>query len=165
MPIPAADGRGRAPSAYACGNSVEAKWLRDEQAAGEHPLRLRLRRVELERELRQALAEALLHQRTAIDVATRLVTEAAGGRNAATSFPFAMRHLAEFKRYRTVPTGATTTTRLAHLDEAWRAIDGAVAAEAEIRSADPHDHDPALTVRSPSERSIRSPRVDKKSQY
>ncbi len=117
-----------------CANSVEARWLREEQAAGEHPLRLRLRRVELERELRQVLAEASLHKRTALDVATRIVTEAAGGPNAATSFPFAMRHLAELKRCRTVPPGATAwKDRLAHLDEAWRAIDAAVAAVPEIR--------------------------------
>ncbi len=117
-----------------CDNSVDARWLREEQAAGAHPLRLRLRRVELERELQQALAEAVLHQRRAVDVASRIVTEAAGGRNAASSFPFAMRHLAELKRCRSVPPGATTwKVRLAHLDEAWRAIDAAVAAVPEIR--------------------------------
>ena len=72
--------------------------------------------------------------RAALDAAAQLFTVAAGGANAVMTFPFARSHLRELARYRFGPSApATRETWLAHLRQAWRDIDAAVAALPEIR--------------------------------
>jgi len=71
--------------------------------------------------------------RAAIDAATAHVTTAAGGLDAARSFPFARRHLEELAMHGTMPTTASTAGRLVFIRSAWMAIDAAMASLDEIR--------------------------------
>jgi len=59
---------------------------------------------------------------------------AAGGPEAALSFPLARRVLAELERHRVMPSATETTDkRLAFIRSAWQAIDAALASLDEIR--------------------------------
>ena len=99
-----------------------------------HPLSIRISLVQVERELREVLAGAWAAMRAALDAAELLVTAAAGGANAAMTFPFARSHLRELARYHSGPLApATRESWLAHLRLAWRDIDSAIAAVPEIR--------------------------------
>ncbi len=70
-----------------CPYPSECQSLRDEQATIGHPLRLRIRQSQLENELRQVHAVIDGHLRAAVDAATRLVTDTAGGELAVRSYP------------------------------------------------------------------------------
>ena len=70
-----------------------------------HPLSIRIRHVQVERELREVLAGAGAAMRAALDAAAQLVTVAAGGANAVMTFPFARSHLRELARYHSGPSG------------------------------------------------------------
>ena len=114
-----------------CPYPSENQLLRDEQAAIGHPLRLRIRQSQLENELRQAHAAIGGHLRAAVDAASRLVIETAGGELAVRSYPFAQRVLAELARHRTMPP--LLADRPAFLTLAWQTLDAAVASLDEIR--------------------------------
>jgi|GEM_PF-3002091 len=117
-----------------CGYAPQAAWLREELAASAHPLSIRIRHVQVERELREVMAGAGSVMRAALDAAAQLVTAAADGTNAVMQFPFARSHLRELARHHTGPSApATRESWLAHLRTAWRDIDAAVAALPEIR--------------------------------
>jgi hypothetical protein len=116
-----------------CSCRLDAARLRDEQTAIGHPLSLRLRLSQLESELRQGFSTIGDQLRAAIDAATAHVNTAAGGLDAALSFPFARRHLEELAMHRTMPTTASTTGRLVFIRSAWIAIDAAMASLDEIR--------------------------------
>lgn len=59
---------------------------------------------------------------------------AAGGPEAASTFPFARRHLEELARHRKQPPATVgTAARLVFLRQAWLVIDAAMASLAEIR--------------------------------
>ncbi len=117
-----------------CGCGPQAAWLRREMATLGHPLSIRIRHVQMERELREALAGAGVSMCAALDAAAQLVTVAAGGSDAVTTFPFARSHLRELARHHSGPLApATRESWLAHLRTAWRDIDAAVAAVPEIR--------------------------------
>lgn len=112
---------------------VEARWLRDELAASEHPLAFVIRQVKVDRELRGVLAGLPDSLRAAFDAATQVVTAAAGGPEAVAALPFARRHVEELARYQSgsaVP--ATREARQTYLDAVWQVIDAAVAAVPEI---------------------------------
>ena len=80
------------------------------------------------------MAGAWTAMRAALDAAAHLVTLAAGGTDAVMKLPFARRHLHELARYHSgPPLPATSESRMAHLSDAWRDIDAAVAAVPEIK--------------------------------
>jgi hypothetical protein len=117
-----------------CVYAPHAAWLREELAASVHPLSIRIRHVQVERELREVLAGAGAAMRAALDAAAQLVTAAAGGSDAVMTFPFARSHLRELARYHSGPSAPVTRESwLAHLRVAWRDIDAAVAAVQEIQ--------------------------------
>ncbi|MCX6872878.1 MAG: hypothetical protein NTW21_03580 [Verrucomicrobia bacterium] len=116
------------------GDGMEARWLREEQAAIGHPLALRIRHAQLDAELRQIRLGVGEQLRAALDAAAELVTAAAGGADGAMASPFVQRHLAVLARNRSGPTlPSTPESRLAHLLTAWRDIDTAMASLGEIR--------------------------------
>ena len=111
----------------------ERNQLTQSLADGEHPLALRNRRVKLEIELRHVLPETIKAKREALDAASELITDAAGGTSGLTTFPFARWHVLELTRHRPGPSAQTTqAAHLAHMREALQAIDFAVAAIREI---------------------------------
>ena len=114
-----------------CPYPSENQLLRDEQAAIGHPLRLRIRQSQLENELRQVHAVIDGHLRAAVDAATKLVTDTAGGELAVRSYPFAQRVLAELARHRTMPP--LLAARPEFLRLAWLTLDAAMASLDEIR--------------------------------
>lgn len=115
------------------GDGMEARWLREEQAAIGHPLALRIRHSQLESELRQIGLGVGEQLRAAFDAATQLVTVAAGGTGAIMECPCARRLFEEFARYNTpAPPHATPESRLAHYRAAWQTIDMAVDTLSEI---------------------------------
>jgi hypothetical protein len=116
-----------------CSCRLDAAQLREEQAAIGHPLSLRLRLSQLESELRQRFSTIGDQLRVAIDAATAHVTTAAGGQDAAKSFPFVRRHLEELAMHRTMPATASTAGRLVFIRSAWMALDAAMASLDEIR--------------------------------
>lgn len=115
------------------GDGMEARWLREEQAAIGHPLRLRIRQSQLEAEFRQGWVAALDQLRAALDAAGHLVTTAAGGPTAAQALPVARINLEQLGLHRVPPATASTAARLALLRTAWRDIDAAMASLGEIR--------------------------------
>lgn len=117
-----------------CSYSLDAAPLREEQTAIGHPATHRIRQVQMESELRQGLSTVGDQLRAAIDAATEYVGIAAGGPEAAKTFPFARRILAEMERHRVMPFATeSTNTRLVFLESAWQAIDGALASLSEIQ--------------------------------
>ena len=116
------------------GDGMEARWMREEQAAIGHPLALRIRHSQLESELRQIRLGVGEQLRAALDAAAELVTQAAGGADGVRASPFIQRHLAVLAGNRSGPTlPATPESRLVHLLTAWRDIDAAMASLGEIR--------------------------------
>lgn len=116
-----------------CSCRLDAARLRDEQTAIGHPLSLRICLSQLESELRQGFSAIGDQLRAAIDAATEHVTTAAGGQDAAKSFPFVRRHLEELAMHRTMPATASTAGRLVFIRSSWMAIDAAMASLDEIR--------------------------------
>jgi hypothetical protein len=117
-----------------CGCGPQAAWLRLEMTTLSHPLSIRISLVQVERELREALAGAGTAMRAALDAAAQLVTAAAGGADVVMRFPFARSHLRELARHHSGPLApATRESWLAHLRVAWRDIDAAIAAVPEIQ--------------------------------
>jgi hypothetical protein len=117
-----------------CSSRLDAARLREEQTAIGHPSTHRIRQFKMESELRQGLYTVRDQLRAAIDAATEYVGIAAGGQEAARSFPFARRVLAEMERHRVMPPATESTkVRLAFLESAWQAIDAALASLSEIR--------------------------------
>ena len=114
-----------------CPYPSECQSLKDEQATIGHPVALRIRRSQLESELRQVHAVIGGHLLAAVESATRLVTDTAGGELAVRSYPFVRRVLAELARHRTMPP--LSTDRPAFLTLAWQTLDAAVASLDEIR--------------------------------
>ncbi len=94
---------------------------------------LRIRRSQLDSELRQVNAVIGEQLRTAIDAASAHVITAAGGPEVARVFPLALRVRAELTRHRTMPPTASPTARLVFLGQAWMAIGAAMATLHEIR--------------------------------
>jgi hypothetical protein len=116
------------------GDGMEARWMREEQAAIEHPLALRIRHSQLESELRQIRLGVGEQLRAAHDAAAELVTAAAGGTDGVIASPFVRRHLAVLARNRSGPSlPSTPESRLEHLLSASRDIDAAMASLGEIR--------------------------------
>jgi len=112
----------------------ERRRLREEQSAIGYSSTHRIRQARLESELRQGMYAAREPLRAAIDAATGYVCIAAGGQEAARSFPFARRHLEELARHRTfLPATMSTGAALAFLESAWLAIDAAMGSLGEIR--------------------------------
>jgi hypothetical protein len=94
----------------------------------------RIRQAQMESELRQGLFAVREQLQSAIAAATEYVGIAAGGTDAVKTFPFSRRVLAEMERHRVMPPATeSTTARLAFLESAWQAIDGALASLGEIR--------------------------------
>lgn len=88
----------------------------------------------MESELRQGLFGVRDQLRAAIAAATEYVGIAAGGPDAVKTFPFARRVLAELERHRVMlPATESEKARLAFLESAWQAIDGALASLCEIQ--------------------------------
>jgi hypothetical protein len=115
-------------------DGLDARWLREEQTALGHPVRLRIRRSQLDNELRQANSVIGEQLRAALDAITDMVTAAAGGPDAAMS-PFVRRHLAELAKNRSAPpVPATQASRQRRFAIALRDIDASLAALQEIRS-------------------------------
>ena len=123
--LPGLIGRCRYPS--------DSQWLREEQATIGQPVALRIRRSQLESELRQVNAVIGEQLRAAIEAATAQVIAAAGGAEAARVFPLALRVRADLTRHRAIPPTASPTARLVFLGQAWMAIDAAMATLHEIR--------------------------------
>lgn len=115
------------------GDGLEARWLREEQTAIGHPVRLRILRSQLDNELRQVHSMVGEQMRAAIDAATQRVTDAAGGPGAVGAFLFVRWHLAELARHRHPPSTVNTSAWLAFIQSAWQEIDFAMAALHEIR--------------------------------
>lgn len=111
----------------------DRKRLRGEQSAIGHSLSLRIRLSRLESELRQGFSAVGDQLQAAVAAATEHVTIAAGGQEAVKGFPFARRHLVELTRHRTLPTAASTASRISFLRSAWEAVDAAMASLDEIR--------------------------------
>ena len=114
-----------------CPYPSECQSLKDEHATIGHPVALRIRRSQLENELRQAHAAIGGLLRAAVDETTRLVTETAGGELAVRSYAFAQRVLAELARHRTMPP--LLAARPEFLRLAWLTLDAAMASLDEIR--------------------------------
>jgi len=115
------------------GDGMQARWLREEQAAVGHPLALRIRHSQLESELRLIRLGVDEQLRAALDAAGHLVTTAAGGPTAAQALPVARINLEQLGLHRVPPATASTAARLALLRTAWRDIDAAMASLGEIR--------------------------------
>jgi hypothetical protein len=114
--------------------SIDRKRFREEQSAIGYPMTHRIRQSQMESELRQGLFGVRDQLRSAIDAATEYAGIAAGGHDAVKTYPFARRVLAELERHRVMlPATESTTARLAFLESAWQAIDGALASLCEIR--------------------------------
>lgn len=117
-----------------CSCRLDAARLREEQSAIGSPMTHRIRQAQWESELRQGLFAVRDQLRAAIDAATEYVGIAAGGPDAVKTFPFARRVLAEMERHRVMlPAIESEKARLAFLESAWQAIDGALASLCEIR--------------------------------
>lgn len=112
----------------------ERQRLKEEHAAIGYAMTHRIRQSQLENELHHGLYAAREPLRAAIAAATEYVGIAAGGPDAALSFPFARSHLNELARHRVLPTATESTgARLAFIESAWQAIDFAMASLNEIR--------------------------------
>jgi hypothetical protein len=117
-----------------CNCRLDAARLREEQTAIGYPLTHRIRQAQWESELRQGLHDIREPLRAAIDAATEYVSIAAGGPDAARSFPFARRHLEILAQHRVMPSSTeSTNARLTFLESAWQSIDAALASLCEIR--------------------------------
>jgi hypothetical protein len=116
-----------------CRYPSESQWLREEQATIGQPVALRIRRSQLDNELRQVNSVIGDQLRAAIDAATAHVITAAGGSEAAPVFPLALRVQAHLTRHRSMPATANTVARIVFLGQAWMAIDAAMATLGEIR--------------------------------
>jgi hypothetical protein len=123
--LPGLIGRCRYPS--------ESQSLREEQAIIGQPVSLRTRRSQLDDELRQVNAVIGEHLRAAIEAATAHVIAAAGVPEAAGVYPLALRVRADLIRHRAIPPTASPTARHVFLEQAWMAIDAAMATLGEIR--------------------------------
>ncbi len=118
-----------------CSCRLDAARLREEQTAIGYPMTHRIRQAQMESELRQGLFAVRDQLRAAIDAATEYVGIAAGGPDAVKTFPFARRVLAELERHRVMPMATESEkARLAFLESAWQAIDGALASLCEIQN-------------------------------
>lgn len=118
-----------------CRYPGESQPLREEQAAIGNPASLRIRRSQLDNELRQVNAVIGEQLRAAIEAATAHVIAAAGGPEAARVFPLALRVQADLIRHRAIPPTAIPTARHVFLGQAWMSIDAAMATLHEIRFA------------------------------
>ncbi len=117
-----------------CSCRLDAARLREEQTAIGYPMTHRIRQAQMESELRQGLFAVREQLQAAIAAATEYVGIAAGGPEAAKTYPFARRHLEELARHRVMPFSTeSTTARLAFLESAWQVIDAALASLCEIR--------------------------------
>ncbi len=117
-----------------CSCRLDAARLREEQTAIGYPMTLRIRQAQMESELRQGLVDVREQLQAAIAAATEYVGIAAGGPDAAKTYPFARRHLEILARHRVMPFSTeSVTARLAFLESAWQAIDAAIASLCEIR--------------------------------
>ena len=120
------------------GDGMEARWLREEQAAIGHPLALRIRHSQLESELRQIRVGVDEQLRAALDAAAELVTQAAGGADGVMASPFVQRHLAVLARNRSGPSlPSTPESRQRHYNTALCDIDASLAAVPEIEFGSP----------------------------
>lgn len=118
-----------------CSCRLDAARLREEQSAIGYPMTHRIRQAQWESELRQGLFGVRDQLRAAIAAASEYVGIAAGGPDAVKTFPFARRVLAELERHRVMlPATESEKTRLAFLQSAWQAIDGALASLCEIQN-------------------------------
>ena len=117
-----------------CTSRLDERWLREEQTAIGHPVTLRIRQAQMESELRQGLFAVRDQLKAAIAAATEYVAIAAGGVDAAKTYPFARRHLEILARHTVMPSSTeTVTARLDFLESAWEAIDAALASLTEIQ--------------------------------
>lgn len=125
---------GELPGLIQQSGGLDARWLREEQTALGHPVRLRILRSHLDNELRQVISVIDEQLRAALDAITDMVTAAAGGPGAVMS-PFVRRHLAELAKNRSAPpVPVTQASRQRRFDIALRDIDASLAALQEIRS-------------------------------
>lgn len=112
----------------------DRKQLREEHAAIGHAMTHRIRQAQMESELRQGLFAVREQLQAAIAAATEYVAIAAGGPDAAKTYPFARRHLEMLARHRVMPFSTeSVTARLKFLESAWQAIDAALASLCEIQ--------------------------------
>lgn len=116
-----------------CRYPGESQHLREEQAAIGHPASLRIRRSQVDNELRHVNAVIGEQLRAAVEAATAHVIAAAGGPEAARVYPLALRVQADLIRHRAIPPNASPTARHVFLGQAWMSIDGAMATLHEIR--------------------------------
>ena len=117
-----------------CTSRFDETRLREEQSAIGHPVSLRIRQAQMESELRQGLFAVREQLQAAIAAATEYVAIAAGGPDAAKTYPFARRHLEILERHRVMPFSTeSVTARLDFLESAWEAIDAALASLCEIQ--------------------------------
>ncbi|MBN8459008.1 MAG: hypothetical protein J0M04_14340 [Verrucomicrobia bacterium] len=118
-----------------CRYPSESQSLREEQATIGQPVALRIRRSQLDDELRQVNAVIGEHLRAAIEAASAHAITAAGGAEAACVYPLALRIQADLTRHRAIPPTANASARHVFLGQAWMSIDAAMATLHEIRFA------------------------------